>query len=145
MSWCGNPYDRRVDANAAARAWIDAWSRSWRAKDPKLLAPVYTDDATFRSHPFRDMQPPLEYAAWAYEEEEEGDPEVWMGEPLVAGSIAAVEWWAVVVENGKQVSLAGTSWLRFGDDGRVVDQHDYWGTTPGRTPPWEGWGVTSAR
>jgi hypothetical protein len=133
-----------VDANAAARAWIDAWTRSWRAKDPELLRPVYSEDARFRSHPFRDTQPPLEYAAWAYGEEE-GEPEVWMAEPLVVGETAAIEWWAVVVENGEDVSLAGTSWLRFDDDGRVVDQHDYWGTSPGRTPPWEGWGATSAQ
>ena len=101
---------------------------------------MYAEDAVFRSHPFRDPQPPLEYARWAYAEEE-GKPEVWFGEPIVArDGRAAVEWWAVVVENGEQVSLAGTSILRFDDDGRVIDQHDYWGTAPGRTPPWEGWG-----
>jgi ketosteroid isomerase-like protein len=128
-----------MDTEAAARAWIDAWTRSWRAKDAQLLAPVYAEDAVFRSHPFRAPQLPLEYAAWAYEEEE-GEPEVWMGEPIVAGDRAAIEWWAAVVENGEHVSLAGTSCLRFDDRGRVVDQHDYWGTAPGRTPPWPGWG-----
>ena len=94
---------------------------------------------TFRSHPFRETQPPLEYAAWAYEDEE-GDPEVWMGEPVVAGDRAAIEWWAVVTENGKEVSLAGTSIMRFGADGRAVEQTDYWGPADGRTPPWTGWG-----
>ena len=63
-----------------------------------------------------------------------------MGEPFVVGRTAAIEWWAAVVESGENVSLAGTSWLRFADDGRVVEQHDYWGTAPGHTPPWEGWG-----
>jgi len=128
-----------VDAETAAQTWIDAWTRSWRARDPELLAPVYGDETTFRSHPFREPEPPLDYARWAYEEEE-GEPEVWMGKPLVAGDRAAIEWWAVVVENGEQVSLAGTSWLRFDEDGRVIDQHDSWGTTAGRTPPWRDWG-----
>jgi len=128
-----------VDTETSARAWTDAWSRSWRAKDPELLAPLYARDAVFRSHPFRDPQPPLDYARWAYAEEE-GDAEVWMGEPLVAGDRAVVEWWAVVIENGELVSLAGTSLLRFDDKGRVVEQHDYWGSAPGRTPPWTGWG-----
>jgi hypothetical protein len=128
-----------MDAEASARAWSDAWQRSWRAKDPELLAPVYSPDAVFRSHPFRAPQRPLDYARWAYSEEE-GEAEVWMGEPLVSGDRAVVEWWAVVIENGEQVSLAGASVLRFGDDGRVVEQHDYWGTAPGRTPPWDGWG-----
>ena len=128
-----------VDVEASARAWIDAWTRSWHAKDPKLLAPVYAEDAVFRSHPFRAPQPPLDYARWAYAEEE-GEVEVWMGEPLISGDRAVVEWWAVVIENGTQVSLAGSSLLRFDGDGRVVEQHDYWGSTPGRTPPWPDWG-----
>lgn len=127
-----------MDAEAAARAWIDTWTRSWRAKDPELLAPVYAEDCVFRSHPFRESQAPLEYARWAFEEEE-GEPEVWMGKPLVAGSRAAIEWWAVVIENGEQVSLAGTSWLRFAEEGRVVDQHDYWNEASGRVSPWANW------
>ena len=129
-----------MDAEDAARAWIDAWTRSWRAKDADLLAPVYVEGARFRSHPFRKLQPPLDYARWAYSEEE-GKPEVWMGEPVVSGDRAVVEWWAVVVENGVEVSLAGTSWLQFDEDGRVVDEHDYWGTAPGRNEPWPGWGA----
>ncbi len=132
-----------MDGEGAARAWIDAWTRSWLAKDADLLAPVYADEVEFRSHPFRDPQAPLEYARWAYAEEE-GTPQVWMGEPLVVGDRAAVEWWALVVENGEPVSLAGTSWLRFDADGRVVDQHDYWSTAPGHTPPWEGWQSASS-
>lgn len=107
--------------------------------DADLLAPVYAEDAVFRSHPFREPQPPLEYARWAYDEEE-GTPEIWMGEPLVSGDRAVVEWWAAVIENGELVSLAGVSFLRFDDEGRVTEQHDYWGTAPGRTPPWDGWG-----
>ena len=132
-----------MDTETSARAWTDAWSRSWRAKDPELLAPLYARDAVFRSHPFRDPQPPLDYARWAYAEEE-GDAEVWMGEPLVAGDRAVVEWWAVVIENGELVSLAGASLLRFDDEGRVVEQHDYWGSAPGRTPPWDGWSAASS-
>lgn len=127
-----------MDTEASARAWIDAWTRSWRAKDPELLAPLYARDAVFRSHPFRAPEPPLDYARWAYAEEE-GDAEVWMGEPLVSGDRAIVEWWAVVIEKGETVSLAGASVLRFDPDGRVADQHDYWGSAPGRHPPWSGW------
>ena len=41
-------YDPVVDVAASARAWIDAWTRSWHAKDPELLAPVYAEDAVFR-------------------------------------------------------------------------------------------------
>jgi len=127
-----------MDSGAAARAWIEAWDRAWRALDPAPLEAVYTPDAVHRSHPFREPQHPLDYARWAFAEEE-GEPDLWWGDPLVVGDRAAVEWWAVVVENGEPTSLAGTSWLRFGPDGRVFEQHDYWGTTPERTEPWPGW------
>jgi hypothetical protein len=132
-----------MDTGAAARAWAEAWASCWRALDADLLEPVYAPDAVQRSHPFREAGSPLDYARWALGEEE-GQPEVWMGEPIVAGDAAAIEWWACVIENGKQISLAGTSILRFGEDGRVVDQLDYWGQADGRIPPFEGWGRAAA-
>jgi len=131
-----------MDAEAAARRWIDLWSRSWRALDAELLQPLYAPDAVFRSDPFREAQNPLDYARWALAQEQ-GEPQVWMGDPIVMGDRAAIEWWAVVVENGKQISLAGASIIRFGDDGRVVEQHDYFGQADARVPPWPGW-ATSA-
>jgi hypothetical protein len=127
-----------VNAEAAARAWIDAWDRAWRAKDVAPLAAVYTDDVVFRSHPFRDPQPPLEYARGAFEEEGE-ELELWWGEPLVSGDRGAVEYWAVLTENDELVTIAGIATLRFGPDGRVAEQHDYWASTPGRKTPWESW------
>jgi SnoaL-like domain len=132
-----------MNTEAAARAWIDAWERAWRALDAEPLQPIYTPETVHHSDPFREPGNPLEYARWAFGEEE-GEPEVWMGEPIVAGDRAAIEWWAVVVENGKQVSLAGTSIVRFDAEGRAVEQADYWGQAEGRTPPWDGW-ATSAQ
>ena len=128
-----------MDTEGAARAWADAWERCWRALDADLLEPVYNPNAMQRSHPFREADNPLNYARWALGEEE-GQPEVWMGDPIVTGDRAAVEWWACVIENGKQISLAGTSILRFGEDGRVVKQTDYFGQADGRVPPFAGWG-----
>jgi hypothetical protein len=127
-----------VDTEAAARAWTDAWDRAWRAKDAAPLAAVYADDVVFRSHPFREPQSPLEYARCAFEEEGE-ELELWWGEPLVSGDRAAVEYWAVLTENNELVSIAGIATLRFGPDGRVAEQHDYWASAPGRTVPWASW------
>jgi len=132
-----------MEIEVAARRWADTWERAWRALDPELLIPAYTEDAVHRSHPYREPQHPLAYARWALGSEE-GEPEVWFGEPLVAGDRAVVEWWAVTVDGGEKVSLAGTSWLTFAPDGRVSEQHDYWGQADGRTPPWEGWGRSSS-
>jgi hypothetical protein len=132
-----------MDAEAAARAWVDAWDLAWRAKDEGLLAPVYAEDVVFRSHPDREPQPPLDYARGAFADEGD-DLELWWGEPLVSGNRAAVEWWAALTESGEAVTLAGTSWLVFVDDGRVAEQHDYWTISPGRSRPWPGWAASSA-
>ena len=49
------------------------------------------------------------------------------GEPVVAGDRAAVDWWGVITANdGSVETVAGTSLLRFGADGRVVEQRDAW-------------------
>lgn len=132
-----------MDTDAAARAWADGWTRAWRALDADLLEPLYRPDTVQRSHPFREPGHPLDYARWALAEEE-GEPEVWMADPIVSGDRAAIEWWAVIVENGKQISLAGTSIVRFGDDGRAVEQTDYWGQADGRVAPFPGWGSRTA-
>ncbi|HEU5278872.1 MAG TPA: nuclear transport factor 2 family protein [Gaiellaceae bacterium] len=129
-----------MDAEDAAGAWVAAWDSAWRRKDERLLEPVYAEGAVHRSHPDRQPHSPVEYARGAFAEEGD-DLELWWGEPLVAGNRAAVEWWASVTEEGEMVTLAGTSWLTFGDDGRVVEQHDYWTITPGRAAPWPGWGA----
>jgi hypothetical protein len=128
-----------MEAKAAARVWADTWKRSWQALDAELLRTIYTDETVHRSHPFREPGHPIAYAKWALAEEE-GEPQVWMGDPIVAGDRAAIEWWAVLIENGKDVSLAGTSIVRFDGEGRAVEQTDYWGTADGSTPPFKGWG-----
>jgi hypothetical protein len=37
-------------------------------------------------------------------------------------------------------TIAGVALLRFGADGRVVDERDYWNTVEGRVDPYDGWG-----
>jgi uncharacterized protein (TIGR02246 family) len=133
-----------VDAESAARAWVDAWRRAWPAKDPEPLAAVYAEDAVFRSHPFRDphtgREGVLDYARWAF-----ADQDAFGGcrfsEPMVAGDRATVEYWAILVEKGEEVTIAGVALLRFAADGRVRAQRDYWSLEAGRREPPEGWGV----
>jgi hypothetical protein len=51
----------------------------------------------------------------------------------VTGDRAAVEWWAVseAKEPGPIVTLAGASLIRFGADGLVREQYDYWNEQEG--------------
>ena len=125
-----------MDARAAASAWVDGWSRAWPAGDAELVASLYVEGAVFRSHPFREPQTALAYARWAFAEEDEQLVECRFGEPVVEPPRAAVEYWALLRRRGGgEATLAGIAVIRFRDDGRVVEQRDYWDLAEGRRPP----------
>jgi ketosteroid isomerase-like protein len=128
-----------VDADAAARAWIEGWTRAWPAADADAVAALYVDRAAFRSAPFRELQSPREYAAWAFEGQE--SCECRFGEPVVLGERAFVEYWGVVTASGRTETIAGIAVLRFAPDGRVAEQHDYWHAEEGSREPPPGWGT----
>jgi len=115
----------------AARAWVEAWELGWRTHDVELIAARYADGAVFRSHPFREPEDPRAYVERVLAEEE-AEPEVWFGEPIVDDDRAAVEYWAVVRYEGRDHSLAGTTLLRFDADGLVIEHRDYWALEAGR-------------
>jgi ketosteroid isomerase-like protein len=116
---------------------VDGWSRAWPARDAAAVGALYAEDAVFVSHPFREPQAPAEYAAWAFANQ--ANVELRFGTPVVDGDRAAVDWWAVVTStDGSAETLAGTSLLRFGRDGLVLEQRDSWAAEPGRRtlPGW---------
>ena len=126
-----------MDVTAVARRWAEVWGRAWPLADVDAIAVLYAEDAVFHSHPFRDRQAPAEYVAWAFGEQSAA--ECRFGEPVAAGERAAVDWWAVITDrDGSEQTVAGTSLLRFGDDGLVVEQRDAWADEPGRRelPDW---------
>jgi len=126
-----------IETQTAARTWVDVWALGWPARDVKAITALYTDDAVFYSHPFREHQSPRDYVVWAFDDQAEA--ECRFGEPVVAGDRAAVDWWAVITStDGSVETLAGTSLLQFGADGRVVEQRDVWADEPGRRelPRW---------
>ena len=119
------------ESSAAARAWVDVWQRAWTIGDAELLTPVYADDAVHYSLPFRERGRPQDYVAWVFGEQAEA--ECRFGEPIVHADRAAVDWWGVITgKDGSVETVAGTSLLRFGADGRVVEQRDAWAAEPGR-------------
>jgi hypothetical protein len=119
-----------VDTEEAVRRWVDGWLRGWQTLDPRPIVALYADNCLFLSAPFREHESPRAYVERALAEEEWAEP--WFGEPLVDGDRAAVEWWTFMRENGRDVTLAGTSLLRFDQDGRCVEQRDAWAMTDGR-------------
>jgi SnoaL-like domain len=123
--------------DAAARRWADTWERAWPAADLEPIAALYTPGALFYSHPFRAAEPPASYVARVFAEQAEA--ECRFGEPVVSDQRAAVDWLGVITDrDGTVETIAGTSLLRFDDDGLVVEQRDVWAAEPGRRelPDW---------
>ena len=115
----------------AARAWVEAWELGWRTHDVEPIVARYATGAVFRSHPFREPEAPRAYVERVLAEEE-AEPEVWFGEPIVDEDRAAVEYWAIIRYEGRDHTLAGTTLLRFDADGLVVEHRDYWALEPRR-------------
>ena len=135
--------DRHIRTAAAARKWIRAWSDGWRDHQPEVIASRYADDCVLLSQPFREpgrgRAAVAAYARQAFADEQAAD--FTFNEPVVGeDGRAAVEYRAVVTApDGSKTTLAGTSMLRFNDDGLVVEHRDYWATTEtdlGLEPPW---------
>jgi limonene-1,2-epoxide hydrolase len=122
--------------------WIDAYARAWRERDPDAAAALFTEDAIYRSHTFREPHRGSDgiRAYWSSATADQAEVEVRMGRPITAGSRVAVEWWTTMREGDEDVTLPGCLLLRFASDGRCEDLREYWFLEPGRHVPHEGWG-----
>jgi ketosteroid isomerase-like protein len=126
-----------TDARAAAARWRHAWKHAWEALDADPIVALYAVDAVFSSEPFRD---PYRGPAGvrAYVERVFGGEEgvrVRVSTPIVDGDRASISWWASLREDGEEVTLAGTSVLRFDAAGLVIEQWDAWNTLSERHDP----------
>jgi ketosteroid isomerase-like protein len=130
-----------MDVQAAVNRWARTWSRAWPEHDVDAIAALYSDEVEYRALAFRE--PDLGVGGVRrYLRENFGveqDVECWFGVPVATGDRAAVEWWATWVEEGQSLTLAGTTVLRFDDDGQIVDHRDYWNQVERREPPYQGW------
>jgi hypothetical protein len=111
--------------------------------DPEAAVALFTEDASYRSSPFREP-PNLGHegvrAYWTRATTSQEDVEVEMGEPLVDGNVVAVEWWTRMRSEGEEITLVGCLLLRFAPDGRCADLREYWNLEGARIPPHDGWG-----
>ena len=125
----------------SARRWAQVWEEAWPARDVEAIVALYAEDAQYRGLVLR--QPELgtggvrDYLERNFAVEE--DIECRFGAPFAAGDRAAGEWWASWREDGRQLTMAGVTLLRFRDDGLIVDHRDYWNEADGREPPFDGW------
>ena len=74
--------------------WIEAYGRAWEEREPDAAAALFTEDAVYRAHPFREPHLGTEgiRAYWAQATATQADVRVRFGVPIVSGERVAVEW-----------------------------------------------------
>ncbi len=124
-------------------SWIEAYRRAWEDRDDEALGALFTRDAVYRSHPFRDPLRGRE-AIRAYWRDATGpltSAAVEFGMPVTDGPRTAVEWWAILRDEQATSTLPGALLLRFDDQGKCEELREYWHIAAGQdipAPP--GWG-----
>ncbi len=130
-----------MDTEAAALRWAEIWQRAWPAKDVEAIVALYAEGALYRALVLREPDRGLDGVRGYLQRnfDVEDAIECRFGEPITGRDQAAVQWWASWVEEGRELTLAGVTILRFDDQGQVVDHRDYWNEAAGRIPPFPGW------
>jgi SnoaL-like protein len=126
----------------AVNRWIRKYSKAWLSRDAKAIGSLFTEDATYHSHPFRSVNQGrksiLEYTLGALDVVEVYEAR--FGKPVVEGSRAAVEYWTTMKEKLNDVTLAGCVMLHFAKNGLCKELHDYWVLQTGRQQAPLNWG-----
>jgi SnoaL-like domain len=122
--------------------WIAAYGRAWVGRDPEAAVALFTEDAVYHSHPFREPHTGSEGIRdyWTRATSTQEELELRFGAPLMEGSKAVVEWWAIMRNEGAWITLPGALLLRFAADGRCEELREYWHVEDGRREPPPGWG-----
>jgi ketosteroid isomerase-like protein len=123
--------------------WIEAYGRAWETADEDLITSLFTEDAEYRSSPFREPFRGSDEirAYWRQGAGRQRRTRVRMGRPYADGSRVAVEWWTTMIDEGETVTLPGCLLLQFAPDGRCTRLHEYWNLQPGTAEPFDGWGT----
>lgn len=122
--------------------WLERYRVAWEQADADAAAALFTEDAVYRSSPFRE--PHLGHGGirgyWTRATSSKSDVTVRFGRPITAEDRAAVEWWTTMLDEGVEVTLPGILFLRFAADGRCEELREAWMVAEERLDPYPGWG-----
>ena len=126
----------------AVDGWLADYARAWEEQDPVAVVPLFTEDATYRSQPFREPHVGHDGVEryWRDAVTTQSDVRVRFGTPVVDGERVAVEWWTTAVDEASPKTIAGILLLRFADDGRCRALREHWAIAEGIREPFPGWG-----
>jgi SnoaL-like domain len=123
-------------------SWAEAYRVAWEQADSDGAAALFTEDATYRDNiyeePHRGHGGIVEY--WSGVTSGQSNVTVRMGDPVVDGNRADVEFWTTMDAEGSPITLAGCLLLDFDDSGRCTALREYWQVAEGSHQPPGGWG-----
>jgi len=132
-----------MPTHEAVKDWAEAYRVAWEQADSEGAAALFADGATYRDNiyeePHRDREGISEY--WSGVTSEQSSTTVRMGEPVVSGNRADVEFWTTMDAGGSPITLAGCLLLDFDDSGKCTALREYWQVAEGTQQPPDGWGT----
>jgi hypothetical protein len=126
--------------------WLTAYRRAWEEADTPAVLGLFSEDATYRSHPLRPVHAGHDGIAvyWTQATAGQRDVRVRFGEPIGEGDRVAVEWWATMTADGDPVTLVGCLLLSFAAGGRCRTLRECWHVAEEVLDPPAGWGRVEA-
>jgi hypothetical protein len=123
-------------------SWAEAYRVAWEQASSEGAAALFAEDATYRDNiyeePHRGQGGIVDY--WEVVTSGQSNVTVRMGDPVVAGNRANVEFWTTMDGEGSPITLAGCLLLDFDDSGRCTALREYWQIAEGARQPPDGWG-----
>lgn len=123
-------------------AWLEGYRIAWEKGDADAAAALFTEDAVYRSSPFREPHLGQDgiRAYWEQATGSQSETRVRIGTPVTQGNKTAVEWWATMRDDGTEITLPGILFLRFAVDGRCEELRETWNYVEETVEPHPGWG-----
>jgi hypothetical protein len=122
--------------------WAERYRAAWEGADSEAAAALFAEHSTYRSEIYAEPHQGRSGVAdyWTAVTSTQSDVTVRMGEPLVEGDRAVVEFWTEMAVEGEPMTLAGALLLDFDDSGLCTALREYWHFTTGSFQPPAGWG-----
>jgi len=124
--------------------WAERYARAWEEADDDAVAALFTEDATYRSDPFKEPHRGRDGIRryWREVTGRQANVEVAVGRTMAIESRAIVEWWTQMESDGTPVTLPGALIIDLDENGLCRALREYWNLEVGsRVPPPKGWGT----
>jgi hypothetical protein len=116
--------------HAAFKSWLEAYGNSWRNRDPRTAAELFTEDGTYQVTPFVEPMRgrPAIFEYWSHVAETERDIQFGYEILAVTQEAGIARWWSsfLIVPQGLQTKLDGIFLITLDADGRCQSLREWW-------------------